>query len=413
MGVRPSSGRPASFSPPSTMGAGYVTNGMPRIFPIDPGSNSRMRTHRLIPTGAIGLALLIGSLTGCGATDNTSPTASSTSVAAAVESPVSSPSAIPQDSTPADSVIQLEDAYERVIQQVLPSIVQITTSEGLGSGIVYDSSGHIVTNAHVVGDAKSFQVTLASGGSPRPAKLVSSFPLGDLAVIKVDNTAGLTPARFGDSTKLRVGQIVLAMGNPLGLSGSVTNGIVSALGRTVTEPQESGSPGATIANAIQTSAAINPGNSGGALVNLSGEVIGIPTLAATDPDLGGGAAPGIGFAIPGNTAKDVANQIISQGKVTNSHRAALGVRVSTVIGGDGRPAGVGVASVEPGSGAAKAGIKAGDIITSVNGEQTLTTQALSEILATLKPGAETKVGLLHPDGSTATVTVTLGELNSS
>ncbi|MBN6052580.1 trypsin-like peptidase domain-containing protein [Nonomuraea sp. RK-328] len=304
----------------------------------------------------------------------------------------------------------LDSAYEQVIREVLPSIVQITTKVGLGSGIVYDAAGHIVTNAHVVGEATQMQVTLATGGSARAARLVKSFPAGDLAVIKVDDPKGLKPARFGDSSKLRVGQLVLAMGNPLGLSGSVTDGIVSALGRTVSEPQDPESPGATIANAIQTSAAINPGNSGGALVNLSGQVIGIPTLAATDPNLGGGAAPGIGFAIPSNTATDIAVQIIRDGKVTNTHRAALGIRGSTVVGEDGQPAGVGVIGVEPGGGAQKAGIRPGDVIVSINGTQTPTMSALSEILTTLKPGDQVKVGLVRSDGSQATVTATLGEL---
>ncbi|MFC4058115.1 S1C family serine protease [Planomonospora corallina] len=308
-------------------------------------------------------------------------------------------------------VAALENAYERVIGRVLPSIVQINTRTGLGSGVVYDASGHIVTNAHVIGDATTFEVTLASGGAPRSARLVESFELGDLAVIKVDDPSGLAPAKFGDSGRLRVGQIVLAMGNPLGLSGSVTNGIVSALGRTVTEPQSEGSPGATITNAIQTSAAINPGNSGGALVDLSGEVIGIPTLAATNPELGGGAAPGIGFAIPSNTVTDIAGQIIRGGKVTNTRRAALGVSVQTVVGPGGGVVGVGVMRVTPGGGADKAGIRPGDVITSVNGTETTTTQALSEALAALKPGEQAQVGLIRADGSTATVTVTLGELS--
>lgn len=318
----------------------------------------------------------------------------------------------PQTSAAPMAPNSLEAAYEQVIAKVLPSIVQINTKAGLGSGVVYDDAGHIVTNAHVVGQATQMEVTLASGGAARKADLVSSFPAGDLAVIKVQDPKGLTPARFADSSKLRVGQIVLAMGNPLGLSGSVTDGIVSALGRTVSEPQDPGSPGATISGAIQTSASINPGNSGGALVDLNGQVIGIPTLAATDPDLGGGAAPGIGFAIPSNTATDIAAQIIKEGKVTNSHRAALGIRGSTVIGTDGQPAGVGVARVEAGGAAEKAGIQAGDVIVSVNGTPTTTITALTELLATLKPGDQVKVELLKPDGSTTTVTATLGELQT-
>ncbi|HEX4816084.1 MAG TPA: trypsin-like peptidase domain-containing protein, partial [Nonomuraea sp.] len=244
----------------------------------------------------------------------------------------------------------------------------------------------------------------------RRARLVRSFSAGDLAVIRVEQPDGLRPATFGDSSKLKVGQIVLAMGNPLGLSGSVTNGIISALGRTVTEPQNPGSPGATIAGAIQTSAAINPGNSGGALVNLAGEVIGIPTLAATDPDLGGGAAPGIGFAIPSNTATDIAGQIVKGGRVTNTHRAALGIRGSTVIGADGQPGGVGVADVESGGGAERAGIKPGDIIVSINDTATTTMAGLAETITTFKPGDRVRVGVIHENGTRATVTVTLGEL---
>lgn len=354
---------------------------------------------REIAAGLVAAAVL---LTGCGPPPSTTRTASPTAAPTSA-TPSASPTASASPQT-------LEAAYERVIAEALPSIVQINTKVGLGSGIVFDSQGHIITNAHVVGQATQMNVTIATGGAPRPARLVKSFPAGDLAVIKVDRPDGLKPARFGDSSKLRVGQIVLAMGNPLGLSGSVTNGIVSALGRTVTEPQNPGSPGATIAGAIQTSAAINPGNSGGALVDLSGHVIGIPTLAATDPDLGGGAAPGIGFAIPSNTATDIARQIVEKGNVTDSHRAALGIRGSTVIGSDGQPSGVGVASVERGGGAEQAGIRAGDVIVSINGKETPTMAALAETITTLKPGDQARVGLIRADGAKETVNVRLGRL---
>ena len=216
----------------------------------------------------------------------------------------------------------LQDDYQRVIKDVLPSVVQIDASESLGSGVVYDDKGHVVTNAHVVGKEKTFKVTTATGEQALTAKLVASYPEQDLAVIKLDNPpSGLKPAKFGDSTKAEVGQIVLAMGSPLGLSSSVTQGIVSATGRTVSERRTEGGAGATIANMVQTSAAINPGNSGGALVSLDSEVIGIPTLAATDPQMGDSAAPGIGFAIPSSMVKTVADQIIKDGKVTDSGRA--------------------------------------------------------------------------------------------
>src|SRR5512142_552520 len=173
------------------------------------------------------------------------------------------------------------------------------------------------------------------------------------AVIRVNSGAGsLHPASFARSASVQAGEIVLAMGNPLGLTGTVTDGIVSATGRTVSEGQGSS---AVLISAIQTSAAINPGNSGGALVNLAGQVIGIPTLAAADPQLGGAAA-GIGFAIPSDTVTGSAGQLIATGKVTSSGRASLGVGAQTVADASGQPAGVGVAAATPGGAAAKAGI---------------------------------------------------------
>ena len=303
----------------------------------------------------------------------------------------------------------LQNAFTNVVAQVLPSVVEIKTSSGLGSGIVFDTKGDIVTNDHVVGSATTFEVRLATGAASLKGSLVGTYPPDDLAVIRVDNAKGLRAASFADSSKAKVGDIVLAMGNPLGLSSSVTEGIISATGRTVTEPKDATSPGATLPNVIQTSAAINPGNSGGALVDLDGKVVGIPTLAAQDQQMGG-AAPGIGFAIPSNTVKDIANQLVQHGKVVTSHRAALGVSVVTVIGPDGQPAGVGVVDVKSGGPAANAGIASGDVITAVNSTKTPTTDALTVLLAQMKPGDKVTVSVLKQDGSTKQVAVTLGEL---
>ncbi len=303
---------------------------------------------------------------------------------------------------------ELEAQYESVVKAVLPSVVQINTDTGLGSGIVYDDKGDIVTNDHVVNGAHKLTVTAASGKKALPARLVGEFPPNDLAVVRVKN-ASLKRAAFGDSGGLAVGQIVLAMGNPLGLSGSVTAGIVSALGRTVTSQREGSFPGATIAGAVQTSAPINPGNSGGALVTLNREVVGIPTLTVSDPQIGG-AANGIGFAIPSNSVKLIADQLISTGRVTQSGRAALGVKVRTVVDMQGNVTGVGVVTVTRGGPAAKSRIKPDDIILSVNGIATPTSTALAEALATLKPGQRVPVGIQHPDGTKETVTVTLGQL---
>jgi putative serine protease PepD len=302
---------------------------------------------------------------------------------------------------------QLEQQFEQVARVVLPSVVQITTEEGEGSGVIYDGHGHIVTNAHVVAGASTIKVTPASGGKPLTSKLIGLFSPDDLAVIKVDG-AVVRPAVFGDSARLRVGQIVMAMGSPLGLTGSVTDGIVSGIGRTVSSEREGAFPGATISSAVQTSAAINPGNSGGALVTLNGEVMGIPTLiAATSP---GRAAQGIGFAVPSNTVKNIAPQLIKYGKVTSSGRAALGVSVTTVIDqSTGEPAGVGVVSVVKGSGAARAGIQHGDVIVAVNGMPTPSQGELAKALAGVKPGDTVKVTLLR-SGGRRTVDLRLGEL---
>jgi len=310
---------------------------------------------------------------------------------------------------PGPGANSLQADYVQTVHAVLPSVVLIRTSRDLGSGIVFDAKGDIVTNDHVVGSAKSFQVTPSGTAKTLRAGLVGRYPPDDLAVIRVSDPSGLKPATFANSSKVAVGEIVLAIGNPLGLTGSVTNGIVSAVGRTVSEPSGQDSPGATLPDTIQTSAAINPGNSGGALVNLDDQVIGIPTLAATDQQ-GGGAAPGIGFAVSSNIVKDIAGQLVAHGKVTNSHRAAMGIRATTVTGSDGQPAGVGIVSVQPGGPAAAAGLTAGEIIVDMNGTPTPTTNDLTAVLANLSPGQKATVKVQRPDGSTASVSVTLGTL---
>ncbi|MET9663407.1 trypsin-like peptidase domain-containing protein [Streptomyces sp. NPDC006510] len=322
-----------------------------------------------------------------------------------------SPKTDPSKSASASGIAgDLQSDYQAVIKNVLPSVVQIEAGNTLGSGVVYDSKGHIVTNAHVVGNEKKFKVTVATGEKVESASLVAAYPDQDLAVLKLDRVPdGLKPAKFGDSEKVEVGQIVLAMGSPLGLSSSVTQGIVSALGRTVSESRAGGGTGATIANMVQTSAAINPGNSGGALVNLNSEVIGIPTLAATDPELGGSAAPGIGFAIPVSMVKTIADQIIKSGKVIDSGRAALDITGRTVVDDNYQPAGVALVSVTKGGAADKAGLRAGDIITGINDVPVTTITSLAEALASDKPGQKVTVTYLR-NGAEKTAQVTLGEI---
>ena len=298
---------------------------------------------------------------------------------------------------PPAAALAFQSAITAVVHELSPSVVQIQTSSGLGSGIVFDSDGDIVTNNHVIGsDTGSFTVT--AGAHSYGATLVGRFAPDDLAVVRVSG-AHLTPAAFADSSALEVGDVAIAIGNPLGLRSSVTDGIVSAFRQGVSEGN-----GVALPLMIQTSAAINPGNSGGALADLEGRVIGIPTLAATDPALGGSAAPGIGFAIPSNLVKDIATQIIRFGHVTNSHRAYLGVEI-----GDTNGLGVYVQSVTSGGPAGKAGIVSGDVITTVNDQPTPTVDDFTSVVAELKPGTTVSLGIDTQHGDHKTVRVKLGE----
>ena len=236
-------------------------------------------------------------------------------------------------------------SYADVVRQVLPSVVLIRTPDGLGSGVVLDRAGNIVTNAHVAGNVITFQVQVAGDPAPRAAHLVGSYPPDDLAVIRVGDPSGLQPARFGDSARAQAGDVVLAVGNPLGLSGSVTEGIISATGRAVTEPAAQGSAATTLPGAIQTTAAINPGNRGGALVNASGQVIGIPTLAAASPQ-SGTQAQGIGFAIPSNLARAAMRPRTRRSwcSVTRSRCSAAGRPARAGLGRPCHPGGTGPAA---------------------------------------------------------------------
>jgi S1-C subfamily serine protease len=322
------------------------------------------------------------------------------------------------NSAPTTKVVTTdEQAREAAIAKVQPAVVQINVStasgaSGIGSGVVIDKRGYIVTNYHVVENAQQIEVVMADG-THLTAQVAGTDPADDLAVVKINPPSNITVAILGDSSKLQVGQEVLAIGNPLGETQTVTHGIISALGRTVSEE---GQGTAVIANAIQTDAPINPGNSGGALVDLSGNVIGIPTVAAIDPEFNT-PANGVGFAIPSNRVRFIVQQIIATGQVTHTGRAALGVRVASVTpqlaAQDNLPVDYGslIVSVTANGPAARAGLRAGDIIVAIDGQKVTDNQTLSDILVNKSPGQTAKV-TVYRGNQQLTVTVTLGELQA-
>ena len=308
---------------------------------------------------------------------------------------------------PAPGIDQLA---ESTISQVSPAIVKIeNVGNGLGSGVTMSRDGYIVTNSHGVANARRVLVSLAKGATLR-AHIVGTDPVEDLAVVKV-NGRSLPAATFGDSSELAVGHTVLAIGNPLGITQTVTEEIVSALNRTADE----GQGGGVVRRAVQPTAPINPGNSGGALDNLGGQVIGIPTLNAVDPEFGT-PANGIGFAIPSNIVTSIASQIIRYGKVIHSGRAAPGVRVLTITPSRaaqyGLPVdhGVLIASVVKGGPAARAGLKPGDIVIELGTKPIAGETYLLDALANKNPGDTVPITVVDSHGKQHVYRVKLGEL---
>jgi putative serine protease PepD len=303
----------------------------------------------------------------------------------------------------------------QVAQQVLPSIVTISAkganSGGTGSGEIIRSDGYILTNNHVIAPAAAAGGTLTvlfSDGKTAAATLVGRDPLTDVAVIKVDQT-GLPAIPIGESGSLVVGQPVVVLGAPLGLSSTVTSGIVSALDRTVQVPGEN-SQAALLINAVQTDAAINPGNSGGSLVNCAGQFVGIPSAGASVPSESGesnGGSIGLGFAIPADLAIPEANEIISTGKVSHAY---LGVQATPVASNaakvNGTAEGLIVSGVDPSGPAQAAGLAVGDVITSINGQPAVSTDQLVGLTLTKRPGDKVPVAYTR-NGTAHTTTLTL------
>jgi S1-C subfamily serine protease len=299
-----------------------------------------------------------------------------------------------------------------IAQRVGPSVVSIevtTSSEyDVGSGVVIDGNGYVLTNNHVIAaaatsDGGRIMVTFADEATAK-AKIVGRDPISDLAVLKVPNDK-ITVAALGDSDQLAVGDPVIAIGSPLGLSGTVTSGIVSALNRPVHVPAQDGGTG-TYLDAIQTDAAINPGNSGGALVDAAGAVVGINSAAALGTaNAAGQQEPisGIGYAIPINYARKIAEQLIKSGKAQHGSLQAQG---RTAVTSDGSQQGAYLEQVDPHGAAAKAGLGNGDVIIAADGQSVQSYDQLVVIVQDHKPGD--KIGVTYRHGAAAkTTTVTL------
>jgi S1-C subfamily serine protease len=317
---------------------------------------------------------------------------------------------------PALTGSNISTVREAVVAKVRPEVVLITvaTQQGtaLGSGVIIDKRGYIVTNNHVVSGARTVQVTLFNGANVT-GQVAGTDVADDLAVVRfTPPSANISAATLGDSSKLAVGEDVLAIGNPLGITQTVTSGIVSALGRSVSE----GQGGATLPGAIQTDAPINPGNSGGALVDLQGNVVGIPTLTAIDPEFNA-PANGVGFAIPSNRVRFIAPQIIDTGTVSHTGRAALNVGVEPIDPNLAQmnnlpvTSGVLITTVQPGGAAAKAGLQTGDVIVQVDNTPVVDTPTLSDALLNKDPGSTVAVHI-YRGNQQMTMNVTLGELKA-
>lgn len=318
---------------------------------------------------------------------------------------------------PALSGNNIDAVREAVVAKVRPAVVQVNVQTGnggaIGSGVIIDKRGYIVTNNHVVNGAQAIQVVLYNN-TKLSATVVGTDPFDDLAVLKINPPSNIVTVAFGNSSKLVVGQSVLAIGNPLGITQTVTSGIVSALNRTVSEGQGSN---ATIPDAIQTDAPINPGNSGGALVDMQGNLIGIPTLTAIDPEFNA-PATGVGFAIPSNRVQNIAQQIIQNGHVMHTGRAALGIQAISVdqnIAAQNNLAvssGALIAGFASNSPAQQAGLKVGDVIVAINNQPVTDTSSLSDVLATENVGSTVSVHV-YRGTQQLNVTVKLGELTTT
>jgi S1-C subfamily serine protease len=385
-----------------------------------PASRPAPRVVAALATGALALVVITA-----GATQ------------ALTASPANAAPAVAQVATTSAAVTAPPGTIGAVAQSVGPAVVSVRTDQGLGSGVVYDASGLILTNAHVVQGAQSITIGMVDGRH-FPGTVVGSDVGFDVAVIKIDGQ-NLPTAPLGDSASLQVGDSVVAIGNPFGFDHTLTTGVVSALNRPVSEGQ-----GSYNQPMIQTDAAINPGNSGGPLLDISGHVMGITTLVAAPQGI---PAQGLGFAVPSDTAKRIADQLVQSGKVTHSGQPFLGVSLGDINrpdttpgfpnqpsipglpgipGGRRGPGGQGAArptpppapsgvdhgalvgDVQADSPAAQAGVQSGDVIVNFDGFDIYNPDELLQRLVLHKPGDQVNFSVIRA-GQTTNLTITIGE----
>jgi len=331
------------------------------------------------------------------------------------------PDKAPLDLGSVELLSRLNDEYAKLTESVVPSVVSIDTAgvrseqlldiwgqirvrdyptQGQGSGVIVSSQGHVVTNHHVIAGQQKIQITL-HGGKTYPAKLIGEDSLLDIAVLRIDSKETFTPLKLGDSSRTKVGQIVMAFGNPFGLGETVTQGIISAKERSISDSQR---------DLFQTDAAINPGNSGGPLVNLQGEVIGI-NVAIFSPDKQNPGFQGVGFSIPSNDVKDALLQILERGRPI---RGFLGLQmrdldpsVRNALGYD-EESGAAIMGISPGSPAQAAGLQAWDVVQSVNHEKIRTAAQLFAVVQRTKIGETIELAIWR-NGQTMTINATIEE----
>jgi S1-C subfamily serine protease len=360
------------------------------------------------PMGILGIVVtsaLVGALVGSAATILLAPrlikvTPSGNTVVAPL-------APITNNLTEESAVINVADQDGKAVVEIKTTISSTDIflqqeQHGIGSGFIVRSDGYIVTNNHVVENARLLQVVLRDQAKAYDARVVGTSPDDDVAVLKID-AQNLPALNWGDSSALKVGQLAIAIGSPLGQQNSVTKGVISALHRSISVPDPASGLTETILNAIQTDAQINPGNSGGPLLNSAGQVVGV-NFAIEQAQAG----PGLGFALDGNAARDIANQLIQTGHV---NQPFLGVTYQqldeTAAAANGLVVGAWITDVTSGSPADHAGIKVHDVITKVNGQAIDDLHPLKDVLRQYAPGTKVTV-VIYRGGKTQTLQVTLG-----